>query len=72
MSRQKAVPINHKMRALPEFAWKVTRAQWECREADVLELQRVGWSDGAIVAKSSSGSRRREAHPSALRAGRER
>lgn len=27
----------------------MTREQWECREADVRELGKLGWSDEAIV-----------------------
>ena len=45
----RAAPIDAKTRALLDFAWKVTREQWECREADVEALRKAGWSDEAIV-----------------------
>lgn len=45
----RAAPIDAKTRCLLEFAWKVTREQWEARETDVVALRKAGWGDEAIV-----------------------
>ncbi len=45
----RSAPIEKKVRALLDFAWKLTREQHECREADVRGLRGEGWSDEAIV-----------------------
>ena len=45
----RTAPIDARTRSLLDFAWKLTREQWECREADVQGLRKVGWRDEAIV-----------------------
>jgi uncharacterized peroxidase-related enzyme len=45
----RTAPIDASTRALLDFAWKVTREQWECGEADVEGLRRLGFRDETIV-----------------------
>jgi alkylhydroperoxidase family enzyme len=45
----RSAPLDSRTRALLDFAWKVTTAQWECREGDVDGLRRTGWSEEAIA-----------------------
>jgi uncharacterized peroxidase-related enzyme len=45
----RSAPIDEKVRALLDFARKLTREQHECREDDVRKLRSEGWSDEAIV-----------------------
>ena len=45
----RTAPLESPTRALLDFAWKLTREQWRCREADIQNLRQAGWSDEAIV-----------------------
>lgn len=45
----RTAPVEAKTRALLDFAWKVTKEQWECRAGDIEGLRTAGWSDEAVV-----------------------
>jgi uncharacterized peroxidase-related enzyme len=45
----RTAPLEPRVRALLDFAWKLTRDQHECREDDVRRLRAEGWSDEALV-----------------------
>jgi uncharacterized peroxidase-related enzyme len=42
-------PISAAHHALLDFAVKLTREPWACREADIARLREAGWSDSAIL-----------------------
>ncbi len=44
----RAAPLSNAMRALTEYAEKVTRTPAQCAREDIETLRRAGWCDGSI------------------------
>ena len=42
-------PIERRERAMLDFAFKMTRASYECNEADVEALRTGGWTDEDVM-----------------------